>query len=110
MKFKILLVMPDEEVKVKKISGNYKAIKSLIGNEIIEMELDKDILLIANQHPKASDFNRILGEHIIRGALVIVSRSNNKLVSLKKRNIRKYRNMFKLKKHRKKIEHIKKSI
>ena len=44
---------------------------------------------------------------IISGTFIIVSTKNNKLISMRKRNIRRYSNIFKLKKHKNKVEHYK---
>ena len=41
------------------------------------------------------------------GAFIVVGLKNNKLVSLKKREMKRYINMFKLEKHKNKVNQIK---
>lgn len=95
--------MPNKEAQIMKIPANIKFIKSLIGDELYKVRLDKNNILIANKNADISDFNRILGKHIILGTFLIVSVKNKRRTSMKKKDIRKYTNMFKLRKHQKKI-------
>lgn len=103
MKIKVLLVMPEKEVQTIKIPRSSKFIKALIGNELLKIKLDENIMLIANKNANLTDFNRIVGENIILGMFIIVATKNKRRVSMTKKEIRKYTNMFKLKKHLKKI-------
>ena len=65
-------------------------------------------MIIANKDAKIDEFNRFLNGNVILGTFIIVSvRKNNRKVSMKKRDIRKYTNFFKLRKHQKKIDKIK---
>ena len=104
MKIKVLLVVPGRETEVKRIPGNLKFIKSFIGDELYSIRLNENTMLIGNKDARIDDFNRIYGENILLGSFIIVSNKNNHLVSLNKKEFRKYSNMFKLKKHQKKID------
>lgn len=104
MKIKVLLVVPGRETEVKRILGNLKFIKSFIGNELYSIRLNENTMLIGNKNARIDDFNRIYGENILLGSFIIVSNKNNHLVSLNKKEFRKYSNMFKLKKHQKKVD------
>ena len=104
MKIKVLLVMPGTEVHTVKIPANIKFIKSFIGEELYRVKLDKNNLLIANKNAKLDEFNRLLGGNIILGKFIIVSIKGTHRVSMRKRDIRKYSNMFKLRKHQRKVE------
>lgn len=104
MKIKVLLVMQDREVQTVRIPRSSKFIKALIGNELLKIRLDKNIMLIANKNADVTEFNRTIGSNIILGTFIIVATKNKHRVSMTKKEIRKYTNMFKLKKHKKKID------
>ncbi len=104
MKIKVLLVMPNKEVQVVKIPASTKFIKAFIGDDLYRVKLNETTVLIANKNAKVDEFNRILGENILLGIFLIVSIKNNHRVSMKKRDIRKFTNMFKLRKHQRKVE------
>lgn len=103
MKIKVLLVMPGKEPQVVRIPASMKYIKSFIGEDLFRIELDKNNILIADKNANLADFNRILGGNIISGAFFVISRKRDRRVSMKKKDIRKYTNMFSLRKHQKKI-------
>lgn len=104
MKIKVLLVMPNKEVQVVRISASIKFIRALIGDELYSAKLNENTILIANKNAKVDEFNRILGDNILLGTFLIVSIKNNHRVSMRKKDIRKFTNMFKLRKHQKKID------
>ena len=104
MKIKVLLVMPNKEVQVVRIPASIKFIKSFIGEELYKIKLNESTLLIANKNATIDEFNRILGGNILLGTFLIVSIKNNRRVSMRKKDIRKFANMFKLRKHRKKVD------
>lgn len=103
MKIKVLLVMPGKEVQIAKIPASIKYIKSFIGEELYRIKLNENTMLIADKNAKVDDFNRILAGNIILGTFLIVSIKNNRRTSMKKKDIRKFCNMFKLRKHQKKV-------
>lgn len=104
MKIKCLLVMPGVKVQVIKIPANYKFIKNLIGEHLNLIKLDENTVIIHNRKPKNDEFNRIYGEKVIKGSFLILGIKNGYRKSLNKRQIRRYSNMFKLRKHEKKIK------
>ena len=103
MKIKCLLIMPNKEVQNVKIPGNIKFIKSLIGDNLLRIRTNKNNLIIANQNAENDEFNRLFQGCILYGTFLVVSIKNKKLTSMKKKDIRKFYNMFKLVKHQKKI-------
>lgn len=104
MKIKVLLVIPGKEVQAVRIPASIKFIKSFIGENLFRIKLDENTVLIANKNAKFDDFNRIFKGNIILGTFLIISIKNNRRVSMKKKTVRKYTNMFKIKKHQKKID------
>lgn len=103
MRIKVLLVMPGKKVQLVKIPANTKFIKSFIGNDLFKIKLNENTMIYANKNASQDEFNRILGGNILLGTFLIVSIKNSRRVSMKKKDIRKYTNMFKLRKHQKKI-------
>ena len=100
--------MPDKEAQVVRIPANIKFLKAFLGENLLRIKLDDNNMIIANKDAKIDEFNRFLNGNVILGTFIIVSvRKNNRKVSMKKRDIRKYTNFFKLRKHQKKIDKIK---
>jgi predicted RNA-binding protein with PUA domain len=107
MKIKVLLVMPGKEVQIIKIPESIKFIKSFIGEELQRFKINENTMIIANKKPSNDEFNRIYKGNIILGTFIVVSIKNNRRVSMKKKDTRKFSNMFKLAKHEKKINRYK---
>ena len=107
MKIKVLLVIPGKEVQTIRIPASIKFIKSFIGENLLEIKGNKNNLIIANQNAANDEFNRIYQGCILFGTFIIVSLKNNMLTSMKKKDIRRFTNIFKLAKHQKKIERYK---
>lgn len=103
MKIKCLLIRPGEKVKVQRIPGNIQFIKKHIGNRLIQIKLEENAIILANKDARKIEFNRILGDKIINGTFLVVGIKDSRRVSLKKRQLRKYSNYFKLEKHEKRI-------
>jgi len=104
MKIKVLLVMPGKEVQTVKIPANMKFIKSLIGENLFQIKLNDNTIIISNRDANVEEFNRLLGDNIIFGTFLIISKKNNLRTSMNKKDLRRYANMFKLRKHQKKID------
>ena len=107
MKIKCLLVMPGKEVQRVRIPANIKFIKALIGEHLLNIRANQNNIIIANQNARNDEFNRIFQGNILYGTFIVVSLKKNKRTSMKKKDIRKFSNMFKLSKHQKKIERFK---
>ncbi len=107
MKIKVLLVIPGEEARIVRIPAHNKFIKSFIGEDLFEKRLDSNNILIANNNARIDEFNRFLKNNIILGKFIIVSTKKNRKISMKRKDIRKYKNMFKLRKHQNKINKFK---
>lgn len=103
MKIKSLLVMPGKEAQIVKIPASLKFIKALIGENLFRVRLDSNNILIANNDANVEEFNRLYKDNIILGTFLIISVKKNRRISMKKRDIRKFTNMFKLRKHQGKI-------
>ena len=107
MKIKCLLVMPGKEVQRVRIPANIKFIKALIGENLLNIRANENNIIIANQNARNDEFNRFFQGSILYGTFIVVSLKKNRRASMKKKDIRKFSNMFKLSKHEKKIERFK---
>ena len=107
MKIKCLLVMPGKEVQRVRIPANIKFIKALIGEHLLNIRANENNIIIANQNARNDEFNRFFQGNILYGTFIVVSLKKNRRTSMKKKDIRKFSNMFKLSKHQKKIERFK---
>ena len=107
MKIKGLLVMPGQKVQKVRIPSNLKFIRRIVGKNLMRIMLDEDTILLFNKNAKEDDFNRVLGSLIINGTFLIIGTKNKHRVSLKRKKMRKYANMFKLEKHEKRINQYK---
>ena len=107
MKIKCLLVMPGKEVQRVRIPANIKFIKALIGENLLNIRANQNNIIIANQNARNDEFNRFFQGNILYGTFIVVSLKKNRRTSMKKKDIRKFSNMFKLSKHEKKIERFK---
>lgn len=103
MKIKVLLIMPNREVQTVKIPRNIKFIKALIGSQLFKIRINKNTIIIANKNADITEANRLFKSNIVCGTFIVVSIKNKRRVTMTKRNIRKYSNMFKLKRHQKSI-------
>ena len=107
MKIKCLLVMPGKEVQRVRIPANIKFIKALIGENLLNIRANENNIIIANQNARNDEFNRFFQGNILYGTFIVVSLKKNRRTSMKKKDIRKFTNMFKLSKHQKKTERFK---
>ena len=107
MKIKCLLIMPGKEVQRVRIPANIKFIKALIGENLLNIRANENNIIIANQNAKNEECNRFFIGNVLYGTFIVVSLKKNKRTSMKKKDIRKFSNMFKLSKHEKKIERFK---
>ena len=103
MKIKVLLVMPGKEVQIVRIPTSIKFIKAFIGGELQRFKINENTTIIASKNAQNDEFNRLFKGNIILGNFIVVSVKNNHRVSMKKKDIRKFSNMFKLAKHEKKV-------
>lgn len=99
--------MPNREVQTVKIPRNIKFIRALIGNELLRIKINQNTIIIANKNANVIEANRLFKSNIIYGTFIVVSIRNKRRITMSRREIRKYTNMFKLKRHQKKINQYK---
>lgn len=104
MKIKALLVMPGKEIQVVKIPASLKFIRAFIGKDLFKIQLTEKNFILANEKALLEEFNRFYQGRIILGSFIIISTKNGQISSMSKRDIRHYSNIFRLKRHQRKIE------
>ncbi|MDO5555250.1 MAG: hypothetical protein Q4G09_00920 [Clostridia bacterium] len=102
-KIKSILVMADKEPQIVRVPAERKFFKGLIGDDLKISRLSDNTYLIANKNARLDDFNRFLNGDIILGTFIIIKMKKDKPSSFTKKEIRKYSNTFKLRRHQKKI-------
>ena len=107
MKIKVLLVQAGKEPRMVRMPANIKFIQRFIGTNLLKIQLDNSTYMYINSKANIEDFNRLYQGNIIYGDFIIFSMKKNKRVSIRKTEIQKYRNYFKLDKHLNKITRLK---
>lgn len=106
-KIKALLVMPGVEVQKIKIPANMKFIRAYLGGALYKYKIDDNTIIIGSRDCSQNDFNRFLNGNIVIGPFIVVSIKKNRRVSMRKRDLKRYTNYFKLSKHQKKVNDLK---
>ena len=107
-KIRILVVEPNKEPKQIKAEHTLENLQKLVGGLIEYVELDYNTDLICNEEGKllGLELNRKLENDIVAGTFFIVGQHNGETISLSKKQIKKYREMFRLD-NNKEIEYLK---
>lgn len=97
-KIRILIVEPNKEPYKKKILHTLKDMQKVVGGLIEFLELEYNVDLICNEEGKIYNLpmNRAIQNDIIAGTFFIAGQHNGETISLSKKQIKKYKKMFKL--------------
>ena len=107
-KIRILVVEPSREPREIKVEHTLENLQKLVGGLIEYVELNCNTDIICNEEGKllGLELNRKLGNDVIVGTFLIVGQHNGETISLSKKQIKKYREMFRLD-NNKEIEYLK---
>lgn len=110
-KIRVLIVKPNQEPKQMKVEHTLDKLQNIVGGLIEYVELDRNTDLICNEEGKLlqMELNRRLGNDIIAGTFIIAGQHYGETISLSRKQIKKYKEMFKLD-HHKEIEYLKAKI
>ncbi len=110
-KIRILVVEPSREPKQLNVEHTLENLQKLVGGLIEYVELDYNTDLVCNEEGKllSLELNRKLGNDIVAGTFLIVGQHNGETISLSKKQIKKYREMFRLD-NNKEIEYLKSKL
>ena len=107
-KIRILVVAPDKEPKQIKIEHTLKNLQGIVGGLIEFVELEYNVDLICNEEGKINNLplNRVVGADVIAGTFIIAGQHLGDTISLSRKQIKKYKKVFRLEKDRAIIERL----
>lgn len=110
-KIRVLIVEPNKEPRQMKIEHTLENLQNIVDGIIEYVELDHHTDIICNEEGKIlnMELNRRLGNDIIAGTFIIAGQHYGETISLSRKQIKQYKEMFRLSKHRV-IEYIKAKI
>ena len=111
-KIRILVVEPNKEPYQVKIEYTLRNLQNIVGGLIDIIELEKNIDLICNDEGKILGLptNRITEYDIIAGTFIVAAQQYGEMISLSRKQIKKYKKVFNLSKHKKYITFLKQNI
>lgn len=108
-KIKVLIVEPEKEAYIKKIDNTLRSLKNEVYGEVKMSDIEDGVIIISNSTAKNEGlpFNRYIKNDIICGTFLLLGCCNGKAFSLSEKMIEKYKEYFKLSKHRHIVENFK---
>ena len=97
-KIRILVVEPNKEPYKKKIPHTLEDMQRVVGGLIEFVELEYNVDLICNEEGKIYNLpmNRAIQNDIVAGTFFIAGQHNGETISLSKKQIKRYKDIFKL--------------
>lgn len=97
-KIRILVVEPNKEPYQLKIEHKLENLQRVVGGLIEFVELEHNVDLICNEEGKLNnlEFNRVITNDVICGTFFIAGHHKGETISLSKKQIKKYKKIFKL--------------
>ena len=98
-KIRILVVEPNKEPYQKRIPHTLAEMQKIVGGLIEFVELEYNVDLICNEEGKIYNlpFNRAIPNDIIAGTFFIAGQYKGETISLSRKQIKKYKKIFRLK-------------
>lgn len=98
-KIRILVVEPNKEPYQIRIEHTLENLQKLVGGLIEIVELEHNVDLICNEEGKIYNlpFNRVIRNDIIVGTFIITGQHKGDTISLSRKQIKKYKKIFRLK-------------
>lgn len=110
-KIRVLIVEPNKEPRQIKVEHTLENLQNIVDGLIEYVELDHNTDIICNEEGKiyGLELNRRVGNDIIAGTMIIAGQHYGETISLSRKQIKQYKEMFRLANH-KEIEYIKAKI
>ena len=98
-KIKVLIVEAGKNPYVQEIENTLEEKQSIVGGLIYFYEAEKNVDFIWNEEGKELDleFNRLIKNDVIVGTFIIAGQENGESISLNRKQIRKYKKHFSVK-------------
>lgn len=111
-KIRILVVEPNKEPYKKKIPHTLEDMQRVVGGLIEFVELEYNVDLICNEEGKIYNLpmNRAIQNDIVAGTFFIAGQHNGETISLSKKQIKRYKNIFKLNRDKNLIDMLNKEV
>ena len=111
-KIRILIVEPNKEPNKKRIPHTLKDMQKVVGGLIEFVELEYNVDLICNEEGKIYNLpiNRAIQNNIIAGTFFIAGQCNGETISLSRKQIKKYKKIFKLSRDKELIDMLKEKV
>ena len=111
-KIRILVVEPNKEPYKKKIPHTLEDMQKVVGGLIEFVELEYNVDLICNEEGKIYNLpmNRAIQNDIVTGTFFIAGQHNGETISLSKKQIKRYKDIFKLNRDKDLIDMLNKEV
>lgn len=111
-KIRILVVEPNKEPYKKKIPHTLEDMQRVVGGLIEFVELEYNVDLICNEEGKIYNLpmNRAIQNDIVTGTFFIAGQHNGETISLSKKQIKRYKDIFKLNRDKDLIDMLNKEV
>ena len=98
-KIRVLIVEPNKEPYQARIKKGLEEKQKIVGGLIEFVELEHNVDLICNEEGKILnlEMNRVIENDIICGTFIIAGQHEGETISLSRKQIKKYKRVFKLK-------------
>ena len=108
-KIRILVIKTNEEPHQLKIPHTLEDMQNVVGGLVEYVELEHNVDLICNDEGKLLnlELNRVLGNDIIAGTFFIAGQHKGETISLSRKQIKKYKRIFRLEKDKHFIDYLK---
>ena len=107
-KIRVLIVEPNKESYQIKIEHTLKNLQKIVGGYIEILQLDYNTDLVCNDEGKIYrlPLNRFVDYDIIAGTFIIAGHKDSETISLSRKQIKKYKEIFRLDTHQKYMRHL----
>ena len=107
-KIRVLIVEPNKEPYQIRIEHTLKNLQKIVGGYIEILQLDYNTDLVCNDEGKINrlPLNRFIDYDIIAGTFIIAGHKDSETISLSRKQIKKYKEIFRLDTHQKYMRHL----
>ena len=107
-KIRVLIVEPNKESYQIKIEHTLKNLQKIVGGYIEILQLDYNTDFVCNDEGKINrlPLNRFIDYDIIAGTFIIAGHKDSETISLSKKQIKKYKEVFRLNTHQKYMSYL----
>lgn len=111
-KIRVLIVEPNREPYQKRMNHTLEDMQNIVGGLLEYIELEHNVDLIYNEEGKIYNLqmNRAIQNDIIAGTFFIAGQHKGETISLSKKQIKKYKEIFRLEQDKALIELLRETV